>query len=119
MSGKSIIREYEIPENGVDLQQVLLLCEPHMVSLCDQKPAEGWMDYSFRYLLAEYFPENFAVEKIPGADRAVDYFTGVLTKLFERERAEKPFDPCRDFALLREEEAQYCSIPEEYNRLRE
>ena len=119
MSGESIIREYEIPENGVDLSQVLFLCQPHMDSLCPQTPEKGWMEYTFHYLLAAYFPENYTVETIPGADRAVDFFTGVLTGLFARERIELPFDPCRDFELLKEEEAQYCSIPEEYDRLRE
>ena len=65
MSEKSIIREYVIPEKGVDLEQILQLCRPYMDSLCSKIPEEGWLNYTFHALQAEYFPENYTVEKIP------------------------------------------------------
>ena len=108
--------QYEIPQSGVDFQQVLCLCQPYMDQVCEDTPKQGWMDYTFQWLLAQYFPENYTVENIPGAQQAVDYFTGVLNELFMREASELPFDPCRHFALLKKEEEAYCRILSEYRR---
>lgn len=119
MCEKKIIAEYEIPESGVDPKQVLLLCRPYMDRLCEQPPEEGWINYTFHWLLADFFPENYKVEKIPGAQQAVEYYTEILTRLFLREEEEQPFDLCRHFALLKKEEEQYCSIPGEYKRFLE
>ena len=119
MCEKEIIMEYQIPPNGADPREILRLCRPYMERVCAKAPEEGWLDYTFHWLLAEFFPENFSVERIPGAQEAVDYFTEVLTCLFLREEAELPFDPCRHFALLKKEEEKYCSILEEYGRFRE
>ena len=119
MCDRNRITEYEIPQSGVDPEQVLQLCRPWMDSVCEQPPEEGWLNYTFHWLLAEYFPENFSVKNLPGAQQAVEYFAQTLTRLFLRESAELPFDPCRSFALLKKEEEQYCSILSEYKRFLE
>ena len=75
MYENNIITEYEIPQSGVDPEQVLRLCQPYMDSICERVPEEGWLNYTFHWLLADYFPDNFTVERIPGAQKAVDYFT--------------------------------------------
>lgn len=116
---QDMIAAYEIPESGVEPEQVLALCQPHMDSLCKETPGEGWLDYTFHWLLAEYFPENYTVEKFAGAQQAVDYFTEVLNGVLKREASELPFDPCRNFALLRKEEEVHCSILQEYGRFLE
>ena len=119
MYENNIITEYEIPQSGVDPEQVLRLCQPYMDSICERVPEEGWLNYTFHWLLADYFPDNFTVERIPGAQKAVDYFTETLTRLFMREDSVLPFDPCRNFALLKKEEEKYCSILHEYRRFLE
>ena len=119
MRDRKMITEYEMPEEGVDLRQVLELCRPYMEQMCEKIPEEGWLDYVFHYLLAEYFPENYTVKKIRGAQQAVSYYMEILAALFEREAAERPFDPCRNFALLKKEEETYCSILPEYRRFLE
>ena len=85
MCEKEIIMEYQIPPNGADPREILRMCRPYMERVCAKAPEEGWLDYTFHWLLAEFFPENFSVERIPGAQEAVDYFTEVLTCLFLRE----------------------------------
>lgn len=116
MYDKKIVEEYQIPEDGVDLEQVLCLCRPYMDRICGQTPENGWMDYAFHWFLADYFPENYSVEMFPGACQAVEYFTGTLSRLFQREASMLPFDPCRDFAFPGKEEEQYCGILSEYRR---
>lgn len=116
---QDIIAAYEIPESGVQPEQVLALCRPYMDRLCRKTPKQGWMDYTFHWLLAEYFPDNYTVETIAGAPQAVHYFTEVLNGVLKREASELPFDPCRNFALLKKEEEPFCSILPEYRRLRE
>ena len=59
---QNIIAAYEIPQSGVNPEQVLALCQPHMDSLCKDAPKQGWMEYTFHWLLAQYFPENYTVE---------------------------------------------------------
>lgn len=133
MCNKDLIREYEMPRTGVDPEQVLVLCRPHMEQLYGGTPREGWLQYVFRRLLAGYFPENFSVpengggsdkgenppEESQGGQEAVSYFIEVLNGLLEREGRELPFDPCRNFALLTKKEEKYCSILSEYKRFRE
>ena len=116
---QNIIAAYEIPQSGVNPEQVLALCQPHMDSLCKDAPKQGWMEYTFHWLLAQYFPENYTVEQFDGAQQAVEYFTEVLNEILKREAKELPFDPCRDFALLKKEEEMYCSILPEYRRFLE
>lgn len=111
--------QYEIPQSGVDVQQVLCLCQPYMDRVCEYTPKQGWMNYTFQWLLAQYFPENYVAENIPGAEQAVGYFTEMLNELFRREALELPFDPCRHFALLKKEEESYCGILGEYRRFQE
>ena len=36
---QDIIAAYEIPQSGVEPEQVLALCQPHMDSLCKETPA--------------------------------------------------------------------------------
>ncbi len=119
MSDRNVIMEYEIPRDGVNPGQVLLLCRPYMEELCREEPEEGWLNYTFHSLLAEYFPENYTVEERPGRREAVSCFVETLTGILKREEAELPFDPCRNFALLKKEEEKSCSIRSEYRRFRE
>ena len=78
MRSREVIREYEIPKTGADLEQVLLLCRPHMDEICEKEPEGGWLSYIFRRLLAEYFPENYTAEMFPGAEQASAYYLKVL-----------------------------------------
>lgn len=118
MYNTNIIAEYDMPPEGVDLDQALALCRPYMDQVCQETPEMGWLNYAFQYLLAEYFPENYTAPKLQGGPQAVSYFIEILTGLLEREEKELPFDPCRNFALLRKEEEKYCSILPEYERFR-
>ncbi len=119
MRSREVIREYEIPKTGADLEQVLLLCRPHMDEICEKEPEGGWLSYIFRRLLAEYFPENYTAEMFPGAEQASAYYLKVLNGILRREEETLPFDPFRDFPLLKKEEEKYCSILSEYRRFRE
>ncbi len=118
MGKEKIVAEYRIPQGGVDLKEVLSLCEPYMNQVSEKEPEEGWLFYTWHFLLAEYFPENYSVEEFEGGRQAVFYYVDVLNGLFAREEAELPFDPCRSFALLGKEEERGCSIRSEYKRFR-
>lgn len=97
-------------------EQVFLLCRTQMDQICKTEPEGGWLSYIFRRLLADCFPENYTVQEVPGAERAADHYLKVLNGLLKWEREKLPFDPCRDFILLKKEEEQYCSILSEYRR---
>ena len=118
MGKEKIVAEYRIPQGGVDLKEVLSLCEPYMNQVSEKEPEEGWLFYTWHFLLAEYFPENYSVEEFEGGRQAVFYYVDVLNGLFAREEAELPFDPCRSFALLGKEEERGCGIRSEYKRFR-
>ncbi len=110
-----ITQNYRIPESGVDLKKVLELCLPEMDRICAGSP-EDWMMYSFSYLQAKFFPENFEITDTEKYGKGVGFYLKVLHRLFEREKAECSFDATRDFCLMKPEEVKYCGIPEEYRK---
>ena len=112
---RKITEEYQIPKTGTDLKEVLTLCLPGMNALCADPP-EDWLNYSYTFLQARFFPENFDVEKASERRKAVEFYLKVLNRLFERERKEIPFDARRDFCLMQPEEEAYCDIRDEYRR---
>ena len=112
---RKITEEYQIPKTGTDLKEVLTLCLPGMNALCADPP-EDWLNYSYAFLQARFFPENFDVEKASERRKAVEFYLKVLNRLFERERKEIPFDARRDFCLMQPEEEAYCDIRDEYRR---
>lgn len=112
----SLSASYEIGEQGVDLNEALELCIPAMEQLCASDCPDDWLLYSYEYLRAVYFPENFSVEKGEVRGQAVRFYVTVLNQLFERERKKVPFDPVRDYALLEESEMKYTRIRDEYER---
>ena len=116
MAIETVIKAYEMPREGVDLQSALEFCRPHMMELCQKEPDCGWISFTYQYLLSEYFPYNFTCECAEGQKEAADFFISMLSWLFFREQEEIPFDPCRHFMLLKKEEKQYCRISREYKR---
>jgi nicotinic acid mononucleotide adenylyltransferase len=115
---KHILKEYQIPKAGVDLKEAAAFCAPFMEQLCGGDSPEDWVMYSYEYLRAAYFPENFQVEGYEKRGSAVRFYIQVLNELFDREKRELPFDPLRDFALLKEQEEKYTRILTEYRRMR-
>ena len=106
---------YLIPETGADLGKVLALCLPCMQTICPE-PEEGWLMYSYAFLQARFFPENFTVAEPEKYGEGVLFYLEVLNRIFIRERSEIPFDARRDFRLMQPEEEKDCGISEEYRR---
>ena len=115
---QTIAETYKIPETGIDLKEVLELCLPQINQICTDSPRD-WLMYSFSYLQARFFPENFQVEKEKEYGQGVEFYLKVLNVLFDRETKELPFDARRDFCLMLPEERKYCGIPEEYRNFEE
>lgn len=113
---QQILNQYQIPEGGTDLKAVADLCAPCMEKLCDGNRPEDWVAYTYEYLRAACFPDNFQVEAYEDRKRAVQFYVSVLNELFDREKSELPFDVLRDFALLKKEEENYTHILPEYRR---
>ena len=111
-----ICRQYRIPAEGVDAREVAKLCSAQMEELSGGDSPEDWVAYTFAYLRAEFFPENFRVEKAGQRAEAVCFFKEVMNGLLKRELCELPFDPLRHFALLTQEEEEDCRIREEYRK---
>ena len=110
-----ISNDYRIPETGIDLREVLELCRADMDRICPDSP-EDWLMYTYSFLQARFFPENFEVEETGKYEKGVKFFLEVLNRLFSREKSELPFEARRDFALMKLEEERYCRIPDEYRR---
>ncbi len=118
-SESQIIQSIEIPEGGCDLRAVLALCRDTMESLSGGAAPKDWLTYSFEYLRACFFPENFKIEDASLYEESLQFYFRVLNGLFERERRELPLDPLRDFQLITDEEESHCYIRSEYARFRE
>lgn len=115
---RQILEQYQLPKEGTDLKEVAYLCAPCMEKLCEGNCPGDWVNYTYEYLRAVYFPDNFQVEEQECRKRAVQFYVNVLNELFDREQRELPFDAGRDFALLREEEEAYTRILPEYRRFK-
>lgn len=113
---EEVVKGYEMPQEGIDIQAVLNLCRPYMAQLCKEEPECGWIMFTYKYLLSEYFPYNYALEISEDQKQASLFLIDMLNRLFVREREELPFDPCRHFLLLKKQENQYCKISREYKR---
>ena len=115
---RQITEDCPLTERGADLRAAAELCRPYMEQICTDPPGD-WMEFAFTWLRSVFFPENFTVPAGETQKEAVRFYLDVLNGVFAREAHELPFDPCRDFALMRPEEEAFCSIPEEYRRFRE
>lgn len=115
---QKLLVQYRIPEGGTAIREVAALCAPHMDKLCGGDCPEDWTKYTYEYLRAVYFPDNFQAEACEKRKGAVWFFIHVLNELFDREKRELPFDPQRDFALLKKEEEEDTRILPEYRRFK-
>ena len=111
---ESLAASCKIREQGLNLREALELSIPTMEGLCGNDGPDDWLLYSYEYLRAMYFPENFSVEKGEVRGQAVRFYVAVLNQLFEREKATLSFDPLRDYSLLEESEIKYTRIAAEY-----
>lgn len=110
----AIIKDCTLSETGADLQEALRLTLPFMREFCRGQEPEDWLQYTYHFLLSQFFPANYQCPDSEGLRDCVTLYLQVLNGVFERERRECSFDRCRDFDLLRKEEEAFCSIPEEY-----
>lgn len=115
---RRILDQYQIPENGTDLRGAADLCSPFMDELCGGNGPKDWVTYTYEWLRASYFPDNFHVEEYESRKKSVRFYVNVLNELFDREQREIPFDVNRDFALLKKEEEKYTHILPEYRKFR-
>lgn len=113
---RRIVEQYRMPEEGTDLREAAERCAPYMEELCGGDCPEDWTVYSYEYLRAVYFPDNFQVEAAEARKEAVRFYVEVLNALFDRELRELPFVPTRDFALLEDQERDCTRILPEYKR---
>lgn len=117
---RAILENYLLPPQGVDLRQVFGMCRPVMEQLKGRVPSPGnWLYALYKHCLSAYFPDNFQAGEAGKLQPCFDFYFDVLGELMERERRELPFDPCRDFAYLSEEELAESGIREEYLRFKE
>ncbi len=117
---RAILENYLLSPQGVNCRQVFGMCRPVMEQLKGEVPSPGsWLDTLHKCCLSLYFPDNFPGEGARGLKPCFDFYFDVLGELIKREKRELPFDPCRDFAYLTEEELKKSGIREEYLRFKE
>ena len=119
-----IIKEYAVPKKGVNLRNLMAACSSHLETLCPamrEKDAEDgdWLQKTYAYLLAGFFPESFACNLSEQEVTAVESFLGILNGILKREQAECVFDPGKNFALCSGRELENSPIRDEYGRLLE
>lgn len=85
-------------------------------TLCDAALSErkGWLKRVYQFCVSEYFPGNFSGVIFPGQKEACRWYLEVLAGVLKKERENSGFDPCRDFALLTEEELKSSYVQGEY-----
>lgn len=112
---ENILQTYPMVDQEISCRSVLEYCRPYMKQICQEEP-EDWLEYLYNYFLSIYFPENFEKFGMAKWEEAGLFYVSVLEGLFKEERKVLPFDRCKDFAYLSEEEMKDCEIKDEFNR---
>lgn len=114
---EEIIRSWPLEKGPAVMREVWEACRDTLSTLAGGDLPDDWIDYCCMWLQHVYFPEQAAPGKRDSRSAAVTFFLDVINGIAARERKELPFDPCRDFAVLTEEELAASDVRQEYQVL--
>ena len=114
---EAVVSSWPLEGRPAVLREVWESCRDILSELTGGDLPDDWIDYCCVWLQHEYFPEQAAPEKREVREEAMDFFLQVLNGIFDRERRELPFDPCRDFDVLTREEMADTDVRREYRAL--
>lgn len=112
---KRILGSWGQPSAEVSCEKALEACLPVMDQLCGRhRSASEWMSALYQSFTGIYFPDSRKQDEGEDLEPAKRFFLDVLGELLNREKERLPFDRCRDFEYLSDEEVQKSEIREEY-----
>lgn len=88
----------------VSCQKVLFYCEEMLASLSKEVPKEGWLSYTFRFLIKEMYPHRKDIILDVHERRGIYFYLEVLRVFLAYEKEKLPFGINRDFAFATAEE---------------
>ncbi len=103
----------------VTCASVLACCEKTMERLSAEKPEEGWLLYSYHYIMVGLFPECMELDRRPEFQRAVLFYLAVLKLFLKYEEQITGREPKYSFRFLSAREAGESEYREEYLHFRE
>ena len=109
----------DILRGEVSCAAVLELCAEAMETLAGKTPQEGWLSYTYRFLIREIYPARKDISLEPLPRGAVFFYLAALRVFMEQERERLPFSRTRDFAFAEEQEVAESPYREEYGRFLE
>ena len=109
----------DILRGEVSCAAVLELCAEAMEMLAGKTPQEGWLSYTYRFLIREIYPARKDISLEPLPRGAVFFYLAALRVFMEQERERLPFSRTRDFAFAEEREVAESPYREEYGRFLE
>lgn len=107
--------EMAVVADNIDCRWVLDLAAESLDSICP-RPAEGWLEYSFKYTLYSLFP-NGEEPNDEQYRKGRLFFNEILTIMLEFEKKKRPFSPARDMDLLPREGLDRYAAGGEYEKL--
>lgn len=105
-----------IEQDTVSCIDVLKVCESTMNSI-SEKPENGWLSYTYDYVLNRIFPENITDITTSASERGGLFYLEVLRTFLHYESEHKTFDPGIHIEMLSEQETNNFESAEEYRHL--
>lgn len=95
---------------------VLQLCQETCPRWYAEKPEQGWLEYTYWYIIHWSYPDSVQMEFPAVFQNGVNFFIRVLRCLLDYTLAHKTFHPFTDFAFLDLDTLPDDIIKEEYER---
>ncbi|MDD4565329.1 MAG: hypothetical protein PHE79_07665 [Eubacteriales bacterium] len=105
-----------IAKETVACQDVLKICETTMNSLSDA-PENGWLPYTYDYILNRIFPEDVPDKTIPACEAGMLFYLEVMRMFLRYETENKVFDKRIHLEFLTPHEIDKVESADEYNHL--
>ena len=99
---------------GVSSKAVLALCQNTMEALSGAEPAEGWLHYSYQFLIKKIYPHRKDILLEEGKERGVLFYLSMYRFFLETEN--RTFDPQSDFGFAEPREIEGSTYEGDYHR---
>lgn len=98
----------------ISCEKVLFYCEEMLASLAKEVPKEGWLSYTFRFLIKDMYPHRKDITLDVYERRAIYFYLEVLRVFLAYEKEKLPFGINRDFAFATAEEMKNSPYEAQY-----
>lgn len=104
-----------LEKGRISCAEALELCRRLVEAVCPEgEPQQGWLPFTYRFIMRQAFPESIEMSSSPKQDRGARLYLKALSILLGEERRRTEFDRKLDFAFLSPQELASSDKKEEY-----